>query len=289
MAHDLPEAALDPGALARVQETFTRLARTGALPALPEGATTALALARDPDADLKRLAAIIERDVGLAARILRLANSFAQGRREPARTLHAAVVTIGMRQTCDVLVAACAKQFFGSAGRTGERLWKHALAVAVATQELARRARGVDAGAVFVPALFHDVGRIALLIADRHSFELVQRLAQEGRDEPHVLEREWYGFDHAEAGSILATEWALAAEQCSAIRWHHDPAQAERGQELAALINAGDALAYALGLGAADEPPPSVAQARTALAAKDETACRERVAELFAQHYDLLR
>ena len=74
------------------------------LPTLPHAATAALALARTPDADADQLCEVIRTDVGLAARILRVANSTAYVRRAPARSIHDAVLALGLRKTCDVLI-----------------------------------------------------------------------------------------------------------------------------------------------------------------------------------------
>jgi hypothetical protein len=68
-------------------------------------------------------------------------------------------------------------------------------------------------------------------------------------------ERAWYGFDHAEAGAILVEDWGLAADQVEAIRWHHQPAQAERGSMLAAVLAMADRGAYEMGCGGALVPP----------------------------------
>ena len=74
-----------------IRMTLTRLSRTGELPALPAAATAALALARSTEAGVDELCRVIRGDVGLSARILRVANSAAYARRisclSPARVL----------------------------------------------------------------------------------------------------------------------------------------------------------------------------------------------------------
>src|SRR6185436_16101429 len=121
-------ASIDRQALREhVRSTLTRLSRTGELPALPAAATAALAVARDPDAGVESLSQVIRSDVGLSARILRAANSAAYARRVPARTLAEAVLTLGLRRTCDLLVVAGVLQFFHRVPRCAERLWNHAL------------------------------------------------------------------------------------------------------------------------------------------------------------------
>ncbi len=273
---------------ARVRSTLARLSQTGALPTLPAAASAALGMARDPEADVDKLCRVIQTDVGLAARVLRVANSAALGRRNPARKLQEAVITIGLRKTCDILVAACAKRLYEGATAHAEELWNHSLAVGVACEELARTTRRVDVGCAFLPGLFHDVGRVAFLLADETAADVIEGLVANGEGEKSYFEREWYGFDHAEAGAILAEDWGLALELCDAIRWHHEPSEAGAARELALLLNAADALAYRIGCGSGAEPPASVGTAALGLAPEDEAALTERIRTVWTEQRDLL-
>ena len=273
---------------ARVRSTLARLSQTGALPTLPAAASAALGMARDPEADVDKLCRVVQTDVGLSARVLRVANSAALGRRNPARKLQEAVITIGLRKTCDILVAACAKRLYEGSAARAEELWNHSLAVGVAAEELARVTRRVEVGCAFLPGLFHDVGRVAFLLADATAAEVIEGLVTNGEVGKSYFEREWYGFDHAEAGAILAEDWGLALELCDAIRWHHDPTEAGAARELATVLNAADALAYRIGCGSSVEPPPDVRTDLLGLTADDEAALTERIRVLWEEQRDLL-
>lgn len=273
----------------RVSSTLKRLSRTGALPTLPAVASSALALVRDPEADIDELCKIIQTDVGLSARVLRIANSAALGRRRPARKLSDAVVTVGLRKTCDVLVAACARQLYDQSSDHAERLWNHALAAAVASEELARYTRRVDAGRAFLPGLFHDVGRIAFLLADEVSLDVIEQLVADDEGDRTALEEEWYGFHHAEGGAILAEDWGLALEQSDAIRWHHDTVNAGAAQALALNVAVADTVAYAIGYGASARPPEDAPGLdAVGVDPEEHEALLERIAEAFQEHRELL-
>ena len=283
------DAEVDRQALREhVRSTLTRLSRTGELPALPAAATAALAIARDPEAGVESLCTVIRTDVGLSARILRAANSAAYARRVPARTLAEAVLTLGLRRTCDLLVAAGVRQLFHRVPRCAERMWNHALATALVSEEVARATGAVDPHIVFLPGLFHDVGRIAFLLADDAAFGVVDAQVDSSTKKRPDAERAWYGFDHAEAGAILAEDWGLVHEQVDAIRWHHQPGQADQGRLLAAVLNVGDAGAYALGFGASAVAPVDAPGREILLLSTD--AANEALATargVFAIHHDL--
>ena len=233
----------------KVTSTLKRLSRTGALPTLPSVASAALGIARDPEADVKELCDIVRTDVGLSARVLRIANSAALARRRAARELSEAVLTIGLRKACDVLVAACARQLYDVSSPQAAKLWEHSLAAAVAAEEIARRTRLVDAQRAFLPGLFHDVGRIAFFLADDVGLAALDRMVDGREGTRCMLENEWYGFDHTEVAACLVEEWGLAMEQSDAIRWHHAPAKAGAAEGFARVLNAADGVAYAIGMG----------------------------------------
>jgi HD-like signal output (HDOD) protein len=271
----------------RIRQTLTHLSRTGELPALPGAASAALSLASSPDASIGRVCELVETDVGLAARVLRLANSAAYARRSPARTVRDAVVALGLRKTCDVLVAACFRRLVAIPGDLAQNLWSHALAVAIATEEFAKITKAIEPGSGFLPGLFHDVGRIAFLLADPTSADVIQSLVDSGAGSRADLEREWYGFDHAEAGAILAADWGLDATQADAIRWHHDPLSAQGGRPLAILLSAADSIAYAIGYGTGVARPNVDGLDALGLSTEVEADCATRVQQAFAEHSEL--
>lgn len=282
MAEAVTEARDDREALHwQVRATLTRLSRTGSLPVLPGVATAALAIARDPNSDVDDLTNVIQSDVGITARLVRVANSAGYGRQRRAQSIREAVITVGLRQACSILVAVCARQLYAAPGPYTEVLWNHSLAVALAAEELARVTRLVKVDAVFLPGLFHDVGRIAFQLADAHSFLVIQRLVEAGDGPSTTLEREWYQFDHAQVSAMLSEDWGLGLDQCDAIRWHHDPTRADTGRGIASVLNAADSLAYSIGCGTYPEPPSDVSMRPLGLSADDEAVCADRVRQAF--------
>ncbi len=277
------------GFLAHANETLKKLSETGELPTLPAAASAALAEARTPYADIRKLSRIIESDVGLAARVLRIANSVALGRRVPTKTLPDAIVAVGLRGICEVLITACAHQVYLAAGRRVNELWNHALMVALCAQELSRTLGSPDPAEAFLPGLFHDVGCVVMLVCDAIGFEIIEELVASGRGDKIALEREWYGFDHALAGSILTRNWGLAEQQSEAIGRHHDPPPHPAGQPvLAALLAAADGVACALGFGMPGEGEAAVQAQDLGISPEVEATCARRARSLFKLHKNLL-
>jgi putative nucleotidyltransferase with HDIG domain len=281
--HEVPVSVLRE----EVQRTLARLSRTGALPTIAPAATAALALARDPDADLGALCRVIRGDVGLTARVLRMANSAALGRRAVASDVDAAVMALGMRRTCDILVGVCARQMYATPDPRSEALWAHAVTVAVAAQELAAVTRRCDVGLAFLTGLFHDVGRFALFLADPQAVEIIAAVVETGLEPQVVVERQWYGFDHAECGAVLVQEWGLAPEQVDAVRAHHHTAVEDDG--LGAVLRAANVLAHRVGTGGGGcADGHETAGPVLGLSPSDESACIERIQAAVSAYRELL-
>lgn len=266
----------------RLRDTIARLSETGILPTLPETARTAMRLAQDVDAGLEKLCTVVATDVGLAACVLRLANSAAYARRQRAVTLQAAVTTIGLRKVVNVVVAASTRSVYGAAGQHAGALWNHALLVGLGAEELSRVRGAAEPETAFLPGMFHDLGRIAFFLADPAAFAEFERTAARWWRNPTAVEVDRFGFDHAEVGAALAEQWNLSPEQCDAIRWHHEPGRAT-GHELAEVINAADVLAHRIE-GRASADGKEVPDTPLALSDEEWTSRAARVRETFEEH-----
>jgi len=251
---------------------------------LPAAAAAARALAAEPDPEIKKLCQVIQSDSGLAARVLRVANSLGLGRLSKARTIPEAVVTTGVYTASEILIAACVRELHGSFGIYGGTLWNHALMTAVAAQQLARKTGWAEPSEAFLPGLFHDVGRLVFLTIDPGTFETIERFAPAESSARLGFERFWYGFDHALAGSILVEDWGLSAQQCEAISWHHDVDQADGARKLALIINGADAIAYHLGFATCCECAAPSHLEELGLTGDKLNECAREVLEAFELH-----
>jgi HD-like signal output (HDOD) protein len=260
----------------QVRQTLVRLSRSGELPSIPAVAAAGLRIARDPAADAQRLCDVIRTDVGIAARVLRVANSAVYGQRVRAQSLVQAVTAIGFRTMGDILMAASLRSLFDTRNPLAEKLWDHALAVALAAEQLARPRR-LAPGSCFLPGLLHDIGRAVFLLSNPAPLEVIAGLTARGEGVATDLEAQWYGFDHTAASALLAQEWGVTPDACDAIRWHHEPGNADSGRLMADILHVADRVAYQAGLGAGATPPPTEPTPDVTLTPEDET---QAVAEL---------
>jgi len=203
-------------------------------------------LARD-DVEIRELVALISSDPAFSAQILRVANSPLFGFRAQIDSLQSALVVLGLRRIRALTMTVATANHMKAALRIEElsRCWRHMLACALLTEELAHGCSAFQDRA-YTAGLLHDVGRLGLLLA--YPAEYAALLRNGGRNVLELLdcEREALGMDHCEAGRALAEQWNLPQDfQIIAAR-HHDP-QAGSEVDLLTLVHLGCRLADSLG------------------------------------------
>jgi putative nucleotidyltransferase with HDIG domain len=262
--------------VATLDSIFAAAAQDCDLPLLPESTAHAIAMTRDGRMANESVARAVEEDPALAARVLRLAGSpiFARGH-APATVLDA-VRTIGQDATRDLILTASVQALHEQrSDTTTSALWAHAMAVGLATDELAALSGCPRGGAPFIGGLFHDVGKLLFHLAQP---DVLARLGAVDS----AREIEVFGRSHEVVSAALVYDWGLGRSMAEAIMAHH---QRPLQPGLAADIACADWVAYRAGHGgllqASSEPPDADLAALDAVAA--------RVAAMLASDPDLFR
>ncbi len=198
--------------------------RLGRLPVLSATVRHVKAIADTEDAGIGEMVAALEADQGLAADLLRYANSAACARPLRARSIRAAVTLVGRRAIAQLALEAATYRFFqrapGSGGRSIGHLHLHAAAVAGTAQAIAERT-GAAADVAHLGGLLHDVGKLVMPLA--FGDERLDAIAAEhpaGRLRA-AAERRELGVDHAEAGARVARASTIEESVERVIAFHH--------------------------------------------------------------------
>lgn len=218
---------------------------------LPVVVLEAERLMRDRRTSAQDVAQLIVRDIALAERVLRLANSAYYGFQKRIGNLTQAVVLLGFQTVRNLLLTVSVIESFRPSGDDDfdyPRFWGHSVATAIAATTLARKAGLPDSDEVYVAGLLHDVGK--LLVA-QHLPELcrqVTALERQGlgtRDS----ERRVLGYDHSDIGHKIATSWHLPESIAAAVRDHHSPTTESGSGTAAHTIQLADCIVTAWGMG----------------------------------------
>lgn len=231
------------------------------LPSLSAVRTELLRCLTQDDVDLPKVIRLVATDPVIAAKVLRIANSSFFGLPSQVDSLLQAVTLLGFSGLQSVALASAVMDTFKSDPETAwfdhHEFWCHSIATAACAELLADR-MGVNGSLAFTAGLLHDLGRLAMVTcypqACRVAFD--HRLSHQlpwREAELHAL-----GFDHCQAGGLLAEHWHLPLSIGQSMALHHDARHAATGT-LAQLVHVADALAHALDLtGSAHEMEPQL-------------------------------
>ncbi|HEX8914679.1 MAG TPA: HDOD domain-containing protein, partial [Humisphaera sp.] len=109
---------------------------------LPEVTAKIIATVEDPKSSAQALHKIVSHDPALVTRILKVVNSAFYGLPGQIGSIERAIVLLGLNAVKNIAVAASLGQLFRGAklceGFTAKDLWRHCVAVAVASRDIAK-------------------------------------------------------------------------------------------------------------------------------------------------------
>lgn len=224
------------------------IAAIGELPTLPSTYTALMDALGDPATSLDRVGAIVERDVGVAAKVLQLVNSAFFGVSHEVATVRTAVGYLGFEVLKQLVITVELFRTFDTqchvAGFCADDVQRHCRCVAAIAARLpvARK----HAAAISVAALLHDIGKLVLAVRLSGQFERALQASLEQNRPLYVIEEEMTGTSHAEIGAYLLAVWGLPRAVVDAVSRHHRPVMASAGDsmDLSLAIHIADTLEH---------------------------------------------
>lgn len=235
------------------------------VPALPAAYVRALQLLREPHAELAQLVRIGNDDPAFAAALLRLSNSAESSPRDRVRTIHGAVVRLGLPEARRTIIGVTLKQAFrGVAGSHVDEheLWRHLVAVGMLADEAAwGRVAYSDA---FTAGLLHDIGRLAMASEDPQRYGQAVLMARATGDTA-AAEQHFFGLDHMEWGASIGRQWGFPDDMVEGIANHHDGETSGLAWVLAKARQQAAAMGIGDGVLGPERGPGAAAEARDPL------------------------
>jgi HD-like signal output (HDOD) protein len=228
------------------------------IPVLPESLTQLITIQNDPNSGLDEAIRVLRRDPGIAANVLRLANSARFGTRNSFSSLESAAAHLGLARIAEIAMVHTASRLFDvkKLGFDAHGFWRRSIVAANMAQVLMRMLRPrlygpqSTASDCFTAGLLHDIG-ILVLVREFPDVaaEVVSGAQAQGiplvEEERRILET-----DHQVLGGLLCERWKLPTAVTAAARYHHDPEQAqEEHQVLVAMIHVANHVAINRGFG----------------------------------------
>jgi HD-like signal output (HDOD) protein len=231
----------------------SRLEKLNSIPTIPAIIRPLLHYMEKPvdQMEVKRIVDMISCDESIAAQCLRMANSALYFLPQVVKTVHGAVIVLGVEQVREILLACSLLNLLPKEQNLlpALPLWEHSLACALLSRELARRIDYPDPERAYLAGLLHDLGELINLVA--FPMEARACLARASAEQISLDEAELasIGFTHCDSGSVVAEMWRLPYHLSEAIRFHHSVQQTKLYPDLVALVSLSDLLCRANGLG----------------------------------------
>jgi len=225
------------------------------LPTLPNVVARITTLVANPSTSAAEINKVLSSDPSLSAKILQLVNSPLHGFPRRITSITYAVVLLGFSAIRNLAMSVFVFDAFKRKSARGldlTSLWTHAMAVAIASASLAKRARQIQEEDAFMAGLLHDLGKAVM--AQHRSSDLAPVVEAVKREDCLFVEAEHAAgppCGHSELGGALLDRWNLPEPVVAATRWHHAPSSAPDGaaRKLAQTVHVGDFLARLCGIG----------------------------------------
>ena len=188
------------------------------------------------------IAAAIERDAALSARVLAIASLPLFGAERPIATIAEAAAHVGIEMVVGLALASYAFALAGDRPPPDlaiAELQRHALQVARAARRLATSPE--IAADAFIAGLVHDIGKIVIATAFPEAHAEIARRQGETAMTPSEIERGVLGTSHGEIGAYLLGRWGLPLPVLDAIAYHNDDGAALDGRPVLAVLRAAHA------------------------------------------------
>lgn len=227
----------------RVRAVVGRLDR---LPAAPRLYAALTARMQEADASAVDIARLLEQDMAMSLKLLKLVNSAFFGVVRPITTTREAVAWLGFDTIKNLVLTV---EVFQSApgadvpGFSAEGLQRHALEVASAARRLLSDPR--RASEAFTAGLLHDIGALVWAMACPDELARVFAAERADPDARHAAEESITGVSHAEVGAYLLGIWGLPCPIVEAVAHHHHPERVARQEfDVSAAVHVADRLVH---------------------------------------------
>ncbi len=198
--------------------------------------------------EIRIIEKVITADQALATQVLKIANSsFYRGLAEVG-TVRAAIMRLGMEEIARIVLLATSRQQFNSADKAinllMKKLWQHAVGCAYGAVWLARRySYGVDQSQAFFGGLFHDVGKLLVLV-------IIEQIKRKNKNLKitEALLLEAMAKLHAREGAKLLAQWNMPEYFCVVAREHH-ATEIDEKNLLLLMVRMANLVCHKLGIG----------------------------------------
>lgn len=198
----------------------------GSLPGPPDTYIKVEEVLNSPYSSVNDVAAIVEQDLGVTAKLLQIVNSAQFGVARQIVSPTEAVQLVGVEVVRGLVLGLQAFSVYKSnpaKKAPPAELWDHSLRIALVARKLAH-AHGLSHDAcekAFLGGLLHDIGKIVITANAPEEFTEVLTFARNYKVPMHEAELRRFGASHAQIGAYLLALWGIQDEVVNLVEHHH--------------------------------------------------------------------
>jgi HD-like signal output (HDOD) protein len=197
--------------------------------AVPKTAARVKSLIDDDKSDANNIAAVVKSDPGLAAHILKIANSAIYRFPRKIDQIQRAIQVIGTSAVYDYALVFGVSNAFSSEQRQFvdlDKFWEQSVCCAILAKHFAELKGIKDADRLFISGLLHNIGELVVLKVSPNQAKDCARF--DTKVMPKESQHESLGFTYAEISAALSQQWMLPDSIVSTLAMqHHDDTAAE--------------------------------------------------------------
>jgi len=226
-----------------VKKKLDTLLEKANVPTLPIVAQKLVALCKDDHANFAQFARVIEADLGMSTRLLRVANSAYYGLRHKATTLERAITVLGLKYVQSISLGfhlASTLNKFKAIGFDMGDFWRQCILRGVLARQIAHQYCPDRVEEAFLVGLLQDSGIPFLLEAVGETYARFWVDVKNSPASQHEMECELFEIDHVTASAVITEKWSLPDMLARPIRTHHTrPTMKPTKQEVDQLCQIG--------------------------------------------------
>ena len=203
---------------------FSAMFKDVEIPPLPKAVTRLIQEINSPEPDTDRLAELISSTAGVAAKVIQTANSALFSLKMPVTNVKHAVSILGIQQIRSITLGCATMEALPKPKSTffdPEAFWTDSLLQAMLSRSFAKKMFQKQAEDVFTASLLMDAAIPVLLCVWGEYYEPVIKEWQQSSKRLSEIEREHFGWDHAQAGAWITQAWGFPEEMVCFLAAHN--------------------------------------------------------------------
>jgi HD-like signal output (HDOD) protein len=202
------------------------------LPSLPTIVYELTRIINDPMSSTKDVEDVMQNDMSLTARVLKLANSAYYAIPGGVSNLSRAIAYIGFDTVNQLVLSASiidALDIKQPSGFDVNEFWRHSIGVGISAETIAKLTSHPSPPDLFTAGLIHDMGKVALCVYDVKAPALIAEHAKAKHISFAEAEESLALPKHTDIGRLLAEKWRLPSYMSPSVQHHHQPDPKLRG------------------------------------------------------------